>query len=186
MVTDTLLWHRLDSPGHDACRLSLRDDGWLIEGSAAFRFEGETASLTYAVECDRGWRSRNGIVRGWAGPRTIDFKITRTSHGVWTMNDRNLNCLTGLLDLDLGFTPATNLLQLRRADLQIGQSLEVPVAWLDISAGTLEMLDQRYERRSAAEFWYEAPRFHYSAVLRVNASGFVVHYPELWKAEPGE
>jgi hypothetical protein len=47
--------------------------------------------------------------------------------------------------MDLGFTPATNLLQLRRPALEPGQAAAAPAAWLDVSAGTLEELTQRYE-----------------------------------------
>jgi hypothetical protein len=92
--------------------------------------------------------------------------------------------LDGCVDLDLGFTPATNLFQLRRVALQVGQAADVPVAWLDGFVGTLDTLYQRYERRTAEAYWYEAPRFTYFALLQVNAFGFVEKYPNLWEAEP--
>jgi hypothetical protein len=88
------------------------------------------------------------------------------------------------VDLDLGFTPATNLSQLRRVALQVGEAVDVPVAWLDVDAGTLDKLHQRYERRSEETYWYEAPRFNYSALLQVSALGFVEKYPNLWEAYP--
>lgn len=89
----------------------------------------------------------------------------------------------GCSDLDLGFTPATNLLQLRRLALADGQAADVPVAWLDVSAGTLDLLSQRYERRTKGTYWYEAARFDYAALLEVDPSGFIQRYPELWEAE---
>jgi hypothetical protein len=88
------------------------------------------------------------------------------------------------LDLDLGFTPATNLQQLRRLALAEGQAAEAPVAWLDVLAGSLETVAQRYERRSATTYWYSAPRFDYQALLEVDAAGFIRLYPGLWEAEP--
>jgi hypothetical protein len=87
------------------------------------------------------------------------------------------------LDLDLGFTPATNLAQLRRIALLVGQAANVPVAWLDAPFGSLEKLQQRYERRTTETYWYAAPRFGYSALLQVDAAGFVEKYPGLWEAE---
>ena len=91
--------------------------------------------------------------------------------------------LDDCVDLDLGFTPATNLLQLRRVALACGQAADVPVAWLNAAAGTLERLSQRYERRSARAYWYEAPRFRYAALLDVDPSGFVHRYPGLWQMQ---
>ena len=91
--------------------------------------------------------------------------------------------LEGCLDLDLGFTPATNLTQLRRVALPVGTGADIPVAWLDVPAGRLERLDQRYERRTVEGYWYAAPRFDYAALLQVSALGFVEQYPGLWAIE---
>ena len=60
----------------------------------------------------------------------------------------------------------------------------MPVAWLDVTSGQLEVLRQRYERRSQWTYWYEAPRFGYAALLEVTPAGFVRRYPGLWEAEP--
>ncbi len=84
---------------------------------------------------------------------------------------------------DLGFTPSTNLLQLRRLALAEGEAADVRVAWLDAAAGTLDRLDQRYERRTQSEYWYEAPRFEYAALLEVAPTDFILRYPGLWEAE---
>jgi hypothetical protein len=40
-----------------------------------------------------------------------------------------------------------------------------------------------YARLAADEYLYEAPRFHYRAVLRVDPAGFVLTYPTLWEAD---
>jgi hypothetical protein len=92
--------------------------------------------------------------------------------------------LESCVDLDFGFTPATNLLQLQRVALAVGQVADVPVAWLDVSAGTLTVLPQRYERRSATTYWYESPSANYEGLLEVAPTGFIRRYPGLWEAEP--
>jgi len=183
MAIDTMLWRRLDTGGHDACRLVQGDDSWRLEGAATFRNQDVPACLAYAVECDCGWRLREGFVHGWVGASTLDFRIMRTPHGIWTLNGRIVPHLDGCIDLDFGFTPATNLIHIRRVALPVGQAVDVPVAWLDISAGTLNTLHQRYDRRAVEEYWYEAAEFDYFAQLKVNAVGFVVEYPGLWEAE---
>jgi aspartate aminotransferase-like enzyme len=81
------------------------------------------------------------------------------------------------------YTPATNLLQLRRIALHEGEGKDVPVAWLNVGDGTLSLLRQRYERRGARTYWYEAPRFEYAAMLDVDDSGFPKRYPDLWEAQ---
>ena len=88
------------------------------------------------------------------------------------------------VDLDLGFTPATNLLALRRLHLATGESADAPAAWIDLDNGALSELPQRYERRGDADYWYTAQRFDYQAMLNVTPEGFVTPYPTLW--QPGE
>jgi hypothetical protein len=178
-----VLWRRLDAPGHDACRLERHADGWRLHGTAVYREGGVVTRLDYDVVCDEAWITRRGSVRGWLGEREVDLVIVRTATGVWSMNGMVATGLDGCLDLDLGFTPATNALQLRRVALAKGQAVDVPVAWLDVAGGTLTLLRQRYERRSETTYWYEAPRFDYAAALEVASSGFVRVYPTLWEME---
>ena len=177
------MWRRLDIPGHDSCRLRRMDAGWLLEGAAVFRHQGSTAALHYSVACDRAWRSRHGVVRGWIGPQDFHFRIDRTATGLWTLNGVAAAGLEACADLDFGFTPATNILQLRRLGLAVGRSAEAPAAWLDVPEGVLQLLPQRYERRSELTYWYEAPTAGYSGLLEIGPEGFVRRYPGLWERE---
>jgi hypothetical protein len=183
MTTESILWRRLDAPGHDACRLVRTDEGWQLDGAVAFRHDGDAARLAYRVACDGAWRTRHGTVHGWVGHRPVDVPLRRTAGGVWTLDGRVVPEVGGCVDLDLGFTPATNLFQLRRLALEVGQAADAPVAWWDLQVGTLEVLQQRYERRTERAYWYEAPRFGYAALLEVDEPGFVLRYPGLWEAE---
>ena len=183
MVVDSILWRRLDTPGHDACRLEQIERGWRLEGSAVFRHEGGPARLAYRVDCDATWRSREGRISGWIGAREIDIAIDHSVDGRWLLNGVAVAGLDRCIDLDYGFTPATNLFQLRRVNLAVGEGADVPVAWLDVPDGTLSVLHQRYERRTRHQYWYEAPRFEYTTMLEIGATGFARRYPPLWEAE---
>lgn len=183
MAAISILWRRIDTPGHDGCRLEGSDAGWRLDGTAVFRAGEASAQLTYSVVCDSAWRTQNGQVRGWIGSEAVDFRASRTAAGVWTLNGAPVEGLAECVDLDFGFTPATNLLQLRRLDLVEGQTAEVPVAWFDVSGGTLSLLQQRYERRTKTTYWYEALRFDYAALLEITPNGFVRRYPGLWEME---
>lgn len=179
----SLLWRRLDTPGHDACRLDRNDVAWQIDGAAVFRHgDGRIAHLHYRVRCDRHWHTLWGTVRGWLGDATVDLSVVHGRAG-WTLNDRPVPDLSHCVDLDLGFSPASNLLQLRRLHLAEGESADVPVAWLDIGDASLSLLEQRYECAGPQRYAYTAPRFDYSAELQADAHGFVHDYPGLWVAE---
>jgi uncharacterized protein len=176
------LWRRLDVPGHDCCQLAASGTGWRLHGTAVFRHETGPAHLEYDVRADHGWRTREGRVDGWVGDQLVRIRVRRVASG-WVMNGVSSDRARAYVDLDLGFTPATNVLQLRRLALAVGEAAHVSVAWLDVPSGTLEELTQRYERRTATTYAYEAPRFDYAADLEVAESGFARNYPGLWIAE---
>jgi hypothetical protein len=180
----SILWRRLGQPGHDVCRLERQGEQWQIDGAAAFRHEdGRLAQLHYRVRCDRAWHTRWATIRGWVGGESIDLSVLHDAQGGWKLNDVPAPDLGHCLDLDLGFTPATNLLQLRRLHLGIGEAADAPVAWLDLDGAVLSELQQRYERRGEGDYWYTAPRFDFEAMLEVTPEGFVRSYPPLWQAE---
>jgi uncharacterized protein len=179
----SILWNRLETPGHDACELFAVADGWRLEGVAVLSVEGEPARLDYFVEADGSWNTRRGGVSGWIGATPIGIAVARDATGAWTRDGVVVEGLERCYDLDFGFTPATNVLQLRRLDLAEGDSADVPVAWLDLSDWSLGLIEQRYTRKSPTTYWYEAPRFDYSETLEVLPNGFICRYPRLWEVQ---
>ena len=181
-IVASMLWRRLDSSGHDSCSLWRNEAGWRLEGAAVYQHEHGLARLAYDVQCDEHWRTDAGQVRGAVGTRVIDFAIARRGAS-WTLNDAPMPGLDHLVDLDLSFTPATNLQQLKRVAMALNQAVKVPVAWLNVDAGTLTELPQIYEPRSETTLWYEAPSVGYRGLLEVDPNGFIRRYPGLWEAE---
>ena len=182
-VKHTILWRRLDVPGHDACQLVALDDGWRLSGMAVFNQDGRPCALGYEVDADARWSSRGARVRGSWGTERVDVTILAAPGGRWHLNGAEQPAVSGCIDVDLGFTPATNLLQLRRVALDIGRTADVPVAWLAFPELTLERLEQRYRRLAQDTYDYQAPGVPYEAHLKVNELGFVTLYPGLWEVE---
>jgi uncharacterized protein len=184
MDGDCILWRRLDTPGHDACRLFRIGHGWKLEGVSVFRQGLAPAKLAYELAVDTSWRARSGSIVGWIGQKPVSCSFAREGAGAWIVNGKAVPGLDRLVDLDFGFTPATNLPQLRRLALEPGQTAKAPAAWFDLEAGALICLPQRYERRGETEYWYEAPSVGYAGLLEVLPNGYIQTYPGLWQAEP--
>jgi uncharacterized protein len=182
-MTISTIWRRLDTPGHDAAHVSRTADGWRLEGTTVFVHERGPARLSYWVNCAPDWRTLRGGVAGWVGDQRCDIEVARSETRQWRLDGEIVAGLERCLDLDFGFTPATNFLQLQRCGLRIGETAEFPVAWLDVPDASLTFLPQRYEKRTAAIYWYESPQSSYSALLEIADSGFVRSYPGLWAME---
>jgi uncharacterized protein len=179
-VSEFAVWTRLDRPGRDAALLRPQAGGWLLQGAAAFEHDEGAAAVAYQVQTDDRWRTQRGIISGRLGERTVHHEVLRDESG-WRLNGVLVEGLKHLADLDFGFTPATNVLQLMRMALSPGETAELPVAWLDLDSASLTELPQRYERRGEASYWYEAPTVPYRALLEVAPNGFVRSYPGLWR-----
>lgn len=179
---DSAFWRRVDVPGHDTCRLLQTRDGWVLHGKAVF-LDALPVAVDYEVRCDGKWVALGGLVEGWAGDRPVSVEFARAADGGWSVNGTPVGGLEDCVDLDFGFTPATNVLQLRRLALDVGESALVPVAWFDVSAEQLSRLEQHYERTGELSYGYDAPRFGYSGTLQLDANGFARDYPGLWIAE---
>lgn len=177
-----VLWRRLDTRGIDACRIRPAEAGWAIEGGATFVENGAIASLSYQLLCDPAWKTRSADVHGWIDGRDWRLRVQRGAEG-WVMDGSVLAVGAGLLDVDLGFTPASNTNAIRRLALGVGEKAETTALWLDTSDWTLKPLLQTYERVSSTKFAYASPQHGYEAALQVNAFGIVLEYPGLWRAE---
>lgn len=178
----TAIWRRLDLPGHDAARLTSHASGYHLEGTAIFRNPDGPACLHYAVDVDGDWKATRGRVQGFLGDREISYSISREADG-WHVDGVAIPGLDHLCDLDYGFTPATNLLQLQRAGPQGRMKFELPAAWFDVETGTLTELPQTYQLIAENTYRYTAPSVPYEAILELAANGFVKTYPQLWTME---
>ncbi|MBI4964514.1 MAG: putative glycolipid-binding domain-containing protein [Desulfomonile tiedjei] len=183
MMTPTAMffWRKVDHPGHDSCRLFKLSDGWSLSGAAVFWDEGMPCHFRYEVSADGAWRTRSASVSGFLGKKAIDLSIRSVGAGEWQVNGVSKKSVRGCVDVDLGFTPATNRIALRRLSLKVGQRAEAPAAYLEFPEMRLVMLPQTYLRIGPTEYEYEAPTVGYSGTLSVLASGAVINYPGLFE-----
>lgn len=180
MVESTILWRRLDRPGHESARLIESPESNELEGSAVFVESDLPVRLDYRIRCDSGWMTCEASVRGWVGTRRIDAEI-EVIDGRWMMNGSEIAAVSGCTDVDLNFSPSTNLIPVRRLDLAPGEEALVRAAWLRFPSFELEVLEQRYSRADRDTYRYASGSF--TAELKVNDRGFPLSYAGVWVAE---
>lgn len=183
MTEHLILWRRLDQPGHESARLIQRESGWLLTGSAIFAHDRRPCRLDYHVICDARWQTISGKVKGWVGEKSVEIEISVDPQQCWRLNGEECPEVRGCTDLDLNFSPSTNLLPIRRLGLALGQGAEVRAAWLRFPSFTLKPLEQYYTRIDEAIYRYESAGGRFTTELRVNEEGFVTEYPCFWSQE---
>jgi hypothetical protein len=179
-------WRRLDVPGHERVHIEQTLDGWRLTGHLRAHEGGMHMQLDYIIDCDYRWCTRSAVVTGASAGGPVRLAFTADGMGAWTLNRTPLPLVEGALDIDLGFTPATNLLPIRRLDLDVGQRANVLTAWLRSPELRVEPLGQSYHRESARVFRYNAliDGQPFRARLDTDEFGCVARYEGLWEAEP--
>jgi len=148
---------------------------------AVFSEARRACDLTYSVTADAAFRTKRADVAGYVGNRAVEMRIRSAGAGRWRKAGSSAAPVAGCLDIDLGFTPATNLLPIRRLALRVGESADAPAAYVQFPRLRLTKLPQRYQRISRYEYAYESPRHGYAATLRVSPVGAVIDYPGIFQ-----
>ena len=184
MVTiESILWQGFALPGHEACQLCFQNLQWHLLGTAVFSHEQRPCRLDYQIICDKAWHTVSAKTKGWLGHTIVDVQIKTDPSQHWWLNGVEQPELSGCTDIDLNFSPSTNMIPIRRLNLAIGGMSDVKAAWLRFPSFNLELLSQRYHRLNEGIYRYESAGGQFVADLKVNKSGFVVEYPGLWRSE---
>jgi len=182
-ASPSILWRRLDLPGVESARVERTEDGWTLAGAAVFTHKDRLCRLYYEVRCDGAWHTTGARVAGFVGVDAVEVAIEADGNGGWTMNGEACPQVDGCIDVDLNFSPSTNLLPIRRLRLSVGEAAEVRAAWLRFPSFALEPLEQRYVRTAEDGYRYESAGGAFVRDLAVNADGFVTRYPGFFESE---
>lgn len=163
----------LDESGED---VALR--GWVVAA-----LDGVECALQYEVKADAQWRTRRVEITILSeGNRT--HTIEHDGRGNWLVDGSDRPELSTCLDIDLGITPSTNTLPIRRLGLGVGETGHLDAAWVRFPDLSVEVLGQSYERVSQSLYRYSSNDFQRDVV--VDEQAVVLRYgDDLWQAIPG-
>jgi uncharacterized protein len=147
----------------------------------------------YAVALATDWSTRVVEIAmrsgGASEPRTLKlpvapdqrWQIEREPVPDPTVQADDLVALNGLVDVDLGFSPITNTLPIRRLEPAIGEAVAVTAAWVRFPELTVEPLPQRYLRLADRRYRYESAGGAFVAEIEVDDLGLVTTYEGGWR-----
>ncbi len=187
-ASKTVLWRSLFAPGIEYCELSpLVHPGWRLLGDVVGVANGEPFHVHYVVGCDERWATFTArcSIDLPGGPQHRN--LIRKPGKPWTLNAQEQPALDECVDVDLGFSPSTNTLPIRRLGLAVGESRELTAAWVRFPDFELLPLRQRYTRTGEQAYRYESVESGFTADLTVDDVGLVISYPGVWErvAEAG-
>ncbi len=177
----SVLWRWVQGPGLERFQLLRAADKWILRGTILTVAEHDPAEARYEVVCDNSWHTWSAMIQlqNGAGERVLHI---RNENGRWYENDRLNESVSGCIDIDLGWSPSTNTLPIRRLQLAIGQrSGLVTAAWVRFPDMKLQALPQEYQRLSATRYRYSSREGEFVTNLSVDDEGLVVDYEGFWQ-----
>jgi len=175
MTTRRVVWRRTDEiPADEHCTLSVRDGGLSLVGTVLGSDAGVPIRIEYRVQAAGTGHTAAVHVRQTHGFSQRTLTLERTAKGAWTVDGVAAAALKGCSDVDLGCSPSTNTLPIRRLRLGIGKSETIRAAWVRFPELTVEKAAQTYERLDEDTYRYTSGTF--SAELVVDEDGLVARY----------
>ncbi len=174
------------------------DNGFVATGFQA-GMDPEPYQVSYTLDVRPGFIHSQLTVKATGIGWHRELVLRRDETGAWTWQaiaegecqlpapgaPRELEAeLEGALDCDLGLSPLTNLMPVRRANLHTDPgTCDVMVAWVAVPELSLHAAPQRYEhlRRhdSGSAVRFTALDTGFTADLELDADGLVITYPGL-------
>ena len=177
-----ILWHCSILASSEYASLLETEDEHRLQGLAVLPLGVHPCHIEYEVLCDGDWMPQSCTVNV-ALPREVRTIELRSDHvGGWEVNGNPAPHLTGCSDIDLGWTPATNTVPIRRLDLEIGDSASLVTAWIRFPELDVIANQQHYTRLASDRWRYRSGDYDFELVTDT-ASGLVLAYgDDLWRA----
>lgn len=172
------MWSALSWPATEHLLLRADGDGVHADG-VIVALDGRPTRVVYRIEAGPDWAVRRLSLATNGEP---DLVLERRDGDRWyDAGGTERTDLAGCVDVDIALTPFTNTLPIRRLGLAVGAaSADLRIIYVQVDRGlTSEAVDQRYVRLADDSYRYSSGDF--TADLTVDADGFVVDYPELWR-----
>lgn len=176
----TIIWRCLFQPGMEHFTLREVEDGWSLAGTVVAVVDEKPLRVSYAIACASVWHTRRVDVSIEHGGAERRLELVATGDGGWQADGQPLDSVAGCVDVDLGITPATNTLPIRRLNLEVGAGADVVASWVRFPALTIQPLSQRYTRVAERRYRYESDT-GFECELDVDADGIVTNYPGGWE-----
>jgi len=177
MTTRRVAWRRSDEVATDEhCTLTLRDGGLSLVGTVLGAEAGRPVRVEYRVLADAAGLTTAVHVRDLRGFEVRTIALERDAKGNWTVDGAKIRGLKGCTDVDLGCSPSTNTLPIRRLGLGTGASRTIQAAWIRFPELTIVKSAQTYTRLDGFTYRYASGTFE--ADLTVDDDGLVTSYAE--------
>jgi len=178
--TKTAVWQQWDNIGLEYLNFTEEGTTFFAESTIITIENNLPFLLRYDMRLDKHFQVERVVIR--LSGRSSCLLSHRA--GQWfDHNKHNISELEGCYDIDISATPFTNTLPIRRLEWQPGQSRSLDMLYIRVPEMTMERARQQYTCLEKNEHGsiFEYRQADFSAILPIDADGFVQNYPNLFR-----
>ncbi len=176
----SIMWRRIDGAGLERSEVVEAPDAIRMSGTTLLATDVGPVEIRYSIALTGQWVTETvGVhVRGPQDERSVALRAD--GRGNWSVGDEVVEDLTGAVDVDFAWTPATNTIPIRRLGLETGDRADVQVIHVPYPDREVARRSQSYERLGPRRYRLTSGAFETD--LTVDDDSLVVQYPGQWTA----
>ena len=178
-MSRTVLWQCVAHPMLEFFQWT-NDPEVVLRGEVVGNINGIPGRVRYRVRVGANHVTQGVRIHFWSDAGHRHLHLDRSQSDSWKVDGVMRPDLGDATDVDIGITPATNTLPLRRFGLAVGESRDLVAAWVQFPTLSVVAAHQRYTRTADDRYRYQSLDSGYQAELIVRGDGLVVKYADIW------
>ena len=179
-IQHNILWFGIEYFSLENCLVESTPDGLIINSIIVGLYKDEIYRVKYDLLLDENWKTESCLIDARIGNKLKRIDLLKEGN-VWLLNGEPQPEFNNCIDVDIPLTPLTNSLPINRLNLSVGQETIIDIVYIDLLEDIIKPVKQKYRRLSVEMFKYENIPNDFEAEIKVDAAGFVVDYPQLFK-----
>lgn len=178
-------WQAWDGNGLEHCVVETNESGMTLTGAVVGARETKYGAF-YSVRTDELFRTREVRVQ-YASGSVLHIEADGCGNWLDLVAGSSLEHLNGCIDVDIGVTPATNTLPIKRLNLSVDENREILAAYVPLPSQIEDgfiptRAEQRYTCLEVGRLYrYEGLFRSFTAELKIDGAGIVLDYPDTFK-----
>ena len=179
-MQNNILWSGIEYYSLENCIVETTSDGVNINSVIIGLYNENIYRVKYDIVLNHDWLINSCIIEARINNELKKIELLK-HRGTWFLNGKIHPEFDKCSDVDIPLTPLTNSLPINRLKLNVGQEAKVDIIYIDLLEDTIKHVKQRYRRLRSDIFKYENIPNDFEAEIKVDSTGFVIDYPQLFK-----
>lgn len=176
-----ITWIGEDHLSIEKCHVIEKEQSFHSRGEVVGNKNNQVYGVDYQIVVDNNWETRFFSISCSHGHKNY-FLHAHKINNVWVIDDVEHPEFNECLDVDIAITPYTNSLPINRLKMEVGESKDIKVLYINPIEERVALVMQRYTRLTENTYHYENLWNDFKATIIVEENGLVTDYPEMYKA----